>query len=262
MENLTKDVALVTGASKNIGKEIALTLASSGIDIACIFQYDAKSAEEVVKEINRLGRKAKMYQLDLRESSSVLKTINDIYEDFGHIDILVNNAAIRPKSKIEDVTSEEWDHVFEVNLKSPFFLSQAVIPKMREKRWGRIINIGGISAYTGTPQRPHVIASKLGVVGLTRALANETARWGITVNTIVPGIMDTSRENPEWYGDLEKFYQEKTDQIPAARLGNPKDVANTCLFLASDNATYITGQEIFVTGGMYPLTRQIINEYD
>jgi len=177
------------------------------------------------------------------------------------VDILVNNAAIRPLSKISEITLEEWDLVLATNLRAPFFLSQAVLPAMIRRKWGRIINIGGLDAYWGKPRRAHNVSAKLGLTGLTRALANEVARFGVTVNIVVPGTTDTVRPHPEWYPELEKLYNERRERIPMGRIGLPQEVANACLFLASDLATYTTAQEFFVSGGAYPLVRQPTDDY-
>ena len=195
---------------------------------------------------------------------SIGDAVSEINRDLGGIDILVNNAAIRPHARIADVSAAEWDSVMATNLRGPFFLSQAVIPGMREKQWGRIINIGGVDACWGNPQRPHVVSSKAGLVGLTRALANETARWGITVNIVVPGGFNTERQAPEGYtkSDLRKLKQAHQERVPMGRVGEPDELAGAVVFLASMQASYITGQELLVSGGAFPALRQPEHEYD
>lgn len=260
--DLSGRVSLVTGASRNIGRAVALTLASSGAFVVVGYGADEAAARKVCDDIRTGGGRGVPYWVELTDVEQLRSAVSAISALYGTIDILVHCAAVRPRVRIEAVTPEEWDFVQKVNLRGPFFLTQAVLPGMRAKRWGRIIFVGGVDAYWGKPQRPHVVASKLGVVGLSRALANETARWGITVNTVVPGTIDTKRARPEWYGEVDRFYSERLERIPLARLGSPHDVAWACLFLASNEAAYITGQELFVSGGAFPLVRQPCDEYD
>ena len=169
--------------------------------------------------------------------------------------------AIRPNTKISKITLEEWDLVFNTNLKAPFFLSQAVLPGMIERKWGRIINIGGTDAYWGKVRRAHGVSAKLGLVGLTRAMPLEVARFGVTINVVIPGTIDTQRPHPEWYPELKTGYAERLERIPMARLGDTQQVANACLFLASDLASFTTAQELFASGGAVPLVRQTLDEY-
>ena len=168
---------------------------------------------------------------------------------------------MRPRRKIADVEQSEWDRVHAVNLRAPFFLSQAVLPGMRERGWGRIVNVSGADAYHGDNQRAHVTASKLGIVGLMRALALETALWGVTVNSVVPGYIGTKRDHPEWYPDMAATDEERLARIPVGRVGTPLEVANAITFLCSREASYITGHDLVVTGGYFPLTRQPWYEY-
>jgi NAD(P)-dependent dehydrogenase (short-subunit alcohol dehydrogenase family) len=260
--DLSGHVGLVTGASRNIGRAIATVLAASGVNVACIARSDADALHDVCEEIGRLGGKASPFLADLRDIQSLRELGVAIRRDLGAVDILVHNAAMRPRRRIDEVTVEEWDDVFATNLRGSFFLSQIMIPDMRAKAWGRIIHVGGLDAYWGNPQRPHVVATKLGTVGLARALANETARWGITVNTVVPGVIETERLQVDWYGgSITDMYADRLMQIPQGRLGRPEDVANACLYFASDEASYVTGQELIVAGGA-PLLRQRAQEYE
>jgi 3-oxoacyl-[acyl-carrier protein] reductase len=262
---LDSHCVLVTGSARNLGRGTALAFGKTGSTVICAYHKGREAAETVVEEIIAAGGKALTIPLDLTDVDSIRSSIFSIDQMGLTVDILINNAANRPRNRIADVTPEEWDWVFATNLRGPFFLSQAVIPGMARQSWGRIINLSGVDAYRGNPQRPHNVASKLGIVGLSRALANETAQMGITVNTVVPGAMDTARYHPESEVDSATFQalvQERLLQIPLARLGQPEDVAYACVFLASDFSSYITGQELFVTGGMHPLVRQPPLEYD
>jgi len=254
-------IALVSGGNRNIGRSIVLTLARAGVTPLILYRDDQKAAQNVCAEVVAIGARSGIYQADLADAAGLKTLVQTIEKDFGGIDILVNNAAIRPNTKISDITLEEWDLVFNTNLRAPFFLSQAVLPGMIRKRWGRIINLGGTDAYWGKVKRAHGVSAKLGLVGLTRAMAVEVARFGVTVNVVVPGTIDTKRPHPEWYPELATGFAERLQRIPMARLGVPQEVANACLFLASELAAYSTAQELFVNGGSVPLVRQILDEY-
>jgi len=253
--------ALVSGAGKNIGRAIAVALGEMGACVTCGWAEDEAAAKETASLIVQGEGSANTRQIDLR-ATSYEELVHEIAGDRGAVDILVHNASVRPRRRIAEVTVAEWDEVHACNLRGPFFLSKAAIEGMRHRGWGRIIFIGGLDAYWGKAQRPHVVATKLGMVGLARALANETARWGITVNTVVPGTMDTIRPHPEWYPDNDEAYRQRTERIPMGRLGSPADVAHACAFLASEQAGYITGQELMVSGGAFPLVRQTSDDYE
>lgn len=255
-------IALITGGNRNIGRAIALAFAEAGTTPIILFHQDEDAASAVCKEIDKTGVRSAMFQADLADIDRLKEIVRQVDDDFGGVDILVNNAAIRPNSKISEITPEEWDGVFATNLRAPFFLSQAVLPTMVKKRWGRIVNISGTDAYVGKPRRAHGVSTKLGLVGLSRALAVEVARFGVTVNTLVPGTIDTVRPHPEWYPGLETDFAERKERIPMARLGQSHEVADACLFLASKRAAYTTAQELFVNGGGFPLVRQPIDEYE
>jgi 3-oxoacyl-[acyl-carrier protein] reductase len=254
-------VALITGGNRNIGRCIAVTLAKAGVTSVILFGRDENAARQTCAEIGEHGGvRAGMYQADLTDVERLRGVVKEIEQELGGVDILINNAAIRPARKISEITVEEWDLVFATNLRAPFFLSQAVLQGMVRKGWGRIVNISGTDAYWGKNRRAHGVSTKLGLVGLTRALASEVARFGVTVNTVVPGTIDTVRPRPDWYPELKSGFAERRKRIPMARLGKPQEVANACLFLASELATFTTGQELFVTGGV-PLVRQPLEEY-
>ncbi len=254
-------IALVTGGNRNIGRSIATMLSRAGAVPVILYRQDADVAQSFCAEITERGGRAGCYQADLTDVEGLRQVIGDVERKFGSVDILVNNAAIRPSQKIAEITVEDWDRVIATNLRAPFFLSQRVLPAMVKKRWGRIINIGGLDAYWGKPRRPHNVSAKLGLVGLTRALANEVAQFGVTVNAVIPGNIDTHRYIPQWYPNRERMHAERFERIPMARLGLSEEVANTCLFLASNLASYTTGQELFITGGGYPLVRHPVDDY-
>lgn len=259
---ITGRVAVVTGGNRNIGRSIVLTLAKQGAVPIVVYREGAQEAKKVCEEAEALGARAAMYQADLADTASLAPLAKKIESEHGSIDILVNNAAIRPNTRISKITLAEWNTVFDTNLKAPFFLSQAVLPGMIERKWGRIINIGGTDAYWGKVRRAHGVSAKLGLVGLTRAMALEVARFGVTINVVIPGTIDTQRPHPEWYPELKTGYAERLERIPMARLGQPQQVADACLFLASELASFTTAQELFASGGAVPLVRQTLDEYN
>jgi 3-oxoacyl-[acyl-carrier protein] reductase len=247
-------VALVTGGVRNIGRATALALAGSGATVAVTYARDGEAAAETVAAVEAAGGKAAAYQVDLTDVDALRAAVRRVRDDLGDVSILVNNAAVRPQHRIDEIEPADFDGVVAVNMRAPFFTAQAVLPAMREQGWGRIVNLSGGTAVFGGVKRAHVVASKLGVVGLSRALALETATWGVTVNSVVPGAIDTTRAEAS-------PVEHHLDRIPVGRLGRPEEIAATVLFLCSPEAAYITGQEIKVTGGHSPLTRQPWAEY-
>jgi 3-oxoacyl-[acyl-carrier protein] reductase len=258
---LTGKVALITGGGRNIGRAVALSLAGVGAVPVILYNEDEATARGVVDEINVAGGRAGLCQADIADVAQCRAVVAKVAAEFGDIDILINNAAVRPHSKISQISLEEWDRVLSVNLRAPFFLSQAVLPAMVRKKWGRIINMGGSDGYNGKPRRAHGVSSKMGLVGLTRALANEVAQFGVTVNIVVPGTIDTKRPHPEWYPGVENGFAARMTRVAMGRQGLSQEVANACLFLVSDLASYTTGQEMFVSGGAAPIVRQPEEEY-
>jgi 3-oxoacyl-[acyl-carrier protein] reductase len=254
-------VALVSGGNRNIGRSIALALAGAGVHTAILYRQDEPAAREVCAGIAARGVRAASFAVNLADAQGLAGVVRKVESALGEVDILVNNAAIRPNPKFSEITVADWDQVFATNLRAPFFLSQAVLPAMIRKSWGRIISLGGTDAYTGKVRRAHGAAAKAGLIGMTRALALEVARFGVTVNMVVPGPIDTVRPRPEWYPDLDTGFAERLERIPMARLGKPQEVADACLFLASARAGYTTGQELFVSGGAVPVVRQPFEEY-
>jgi NAD(P)-dependent dehydrogenase (short-subunit alcohol dehydrogenase family) len=253
--------ALVTGAGRNVGRAIALALADAGAAVACAWRENELAAQATCDQIVAGGGTAVPVQVDLRSVPALRAAVAETEERLGSLDILVNCAAVRPHARIDEISEERWDTVLGINLRGPFFLAQAAIPGMKRRGWGRIVNISGVDVYWAGPQRSHVVASKAGLSGLTRALANETARWGITVNAIVPGILDTVRVGGH-SEEVERWLQAFVARVPVGRIGRPEEVAFTCLFLVSEQAGYITGQEVIVSGGAFPLSREINSEYD
>ncbi len=247
--------ALITGASRNIGREIALTFAREGADLVLNTRTSQAELNEVAGKCRELGVKTHTLIADVSDSASVKKMVADSIEALGNIDILVNNVAIRPHKPILEVTDEEWHHTLGVNLHAAFYLCKAVLPAMMERKTGSIIALGGQSAITGRPNTSIVTTAKTGVVGLIRAVAAEMAPYNIRANVVNPGSTDTSRDNPDWYpefqAEVSRGSSEHLKEIPMGRQGTVQDIANACLFFASDESSYITGDSVNVMGGRY-----------
>lgn len=241
-------VAIVTGSGRNIGRATALELARRGAAVVVNARANRLEAEGVVGEIEALGGKAIAAVADVGDQTQVNAMMERALEAFGRVDILVNNAGMRAAQGIADMTAEQWRQVLAVNLDAPFFCAQAVVPGMMERGWGRIINVSGLNAFSGRAGWAHVCASKMGALGLTRALAAELAEYNILVNHIVPGAFDTTPP-PEQAGGAMPPAAARAAGIPLGRLGMPQEIAATCAFLASDDASFITGQTIHVNGG-------------
>jgi 3-oxoacyl-[acyl-carrier protein] reductase len=247
-------VALVTGGTRNIGAGTAAALSRAGASVAVLGRADKRQLDETLKRLRETGP-AFGALVDLADPQAVMSVVDEIEDDLGPVDILVNNAGVRPRAALTDISVEAWDGVIAVNMRAPFLFAQRVVPGMMDRRWGRIINVSGLDALAGSHDRVHVTSSKGGLFGLTAALAPACALRGITVNTVVPGAIDTHRHTPEWYPDLDAFYRASEKRIAMGRLGTIEEVADTILFLVSDMASYTTGQTITVAGG-FPLVRR------
>jgi 3-oxoacyl-[acyl-carrier protein] reductase len=241
MDNLAGKVALVTGASLGIGRAIAEAFGKAGIDVAVnYFQHQAE-AEEVCGLIRRTGPRALAVQADVAKSAEVARLVKTVEESLGPIAILVNNAGVTRPQPLEEIREEDWDELLTVNLKSAFLLTQQVVPGMRARHWGRILNISSVAAHTGGVVGPHYAASKAGLLGLTHSYANLLVREGITVNAIAPALIYTQMvaANP----------RARTDLIPVGRFGQVEEVSDVAVMLVGNG--YITGQTINVDGGWY-----------
>lgn len=235
--------AIVTGAGKNIGRAIALDLADGGASVAVVVRSDLKSAEAVVREIEARGSKGLAIKADVSDAADIKRMVAETLAAFGRLDILVNNASIRPEAPVEEITLESWRAVMGVSLEGPFLCVQAALPAL-EKAKGAIVNIGGLTAYLGAVNRAHVVSAKAGLDGLTKALAVEFAPRGITVNLVSPGMIDTHREGAE-------PAHRKTRTTPLGRRGRPEDVSAMVRYLAGPKGRYLTGQTIHVNGGVF-----------
>ncbi|MEK5392021.1 3-oxoacyl-[acyl-carrier-protein] reductase [Margalitia sp. FSL K6-0131] len=239
-------VALVTGSSRGIGREIAIEFAREGADVVVNYAGSEAKAKEVAEEIQAMGRNAIIYQCNVANSDEVQNMVKDTTQHFGKLDILVNNAGITRDNLLMRMKDDEWDDVINTNLKSVFLTTKAVTRQMMKQRSGKIINVASIVAISGNPGQANYVAAKAGVIGLTKTTAKELASRGITANAIAPGFITTDMTDklPE---DLKA---EMLKQIPLARLGQPKEVAKVAVFLASDDSNYLTGQTLHVDGGM------------
>lgn len=243
--SLEGKVALVTGSSRNIGRAIALEFGRHGASVVINARTSAEEAESTAKEVEALGVKAISVLADVSDENQVRAMVDRVLDEFGRIDILANNTGLRRSRPITEMTTEEWRSVLAVNLDGPFFCCRAVVPSMLATGWGRIINVSGLNAFIGRTEWAHVCASKMGALGLTKALAVELAPQKITVNHIVPGPIDTTHGSSS---DMERTAK-RIATVPQGRLGMPEEIANMCAFLASDAASFITGQTIHVNGG-------------
>ena len=243
---LENQVAVVTGAGRGIGHAIALRLAQEGARVASVSRSE-ENAKKTADEINATRSDcARAYAVDVADHAAVQKAAAQILEDFGRVDVLVNNAGVTRDGLSMRMSMEDWDTVLDTNLKGAFSFSQAVMRSMIKQRSGRIINISSVSGLTGNAGQANYAASKAGLIGLTKTLARELASRGITVNAVAPGFIVTDMTSAL----SEEVKQIIMSKIPLAKLGQPEDIAAAVAFLASPEANYITGQVLTVDGGM------------
>jgi NAD(P)-dependent dehydrogenase (short-subunit alcohol dehydrogenase family) len=244
--------ALITGASRNIGRAIALAFAAEGAALVLNTRANREELEAVAAECVKAGARALPILGDVADPSAVTAMVERARAEIGPVDVLVCNAAIRPHRPFVETAPEEWHRVFAVDLHSAYYLARAVVPEMIQRGRGSIIAMGGQSSITGRPNTAAVTAAKTGLLGLVRALAAELGPSGIRVNMVVPGTIDTERRYAEWYPEFRQSppgSPERLKQIPLRRLGRPEDIAEACVFLASDASSYVTGDTIRVMGG-------------
>jgi len=234
-------VALVTGGSRGIGRFVALGLAEAGANVAVNYRERREAAEEVCAEIRKLGRAAMVVQADVGVAAEVERLVETAERELGEVEILVNNAGITQVKKFDALTEVDWDEIVRVNLKSAFLLTRRVLPAMRKRRWGRIINLSSVAAQTGGVIGPHYAASKAGLIGLTHSYASLLAKEGITVNAIAPALIETEMvtSNPN----------ASPERLPVGFFGKPEEIGRVAVMLAE--SAFMTGQTISVNGGWY-----------
>ncbi|MGP4065459.1 3-oxoacyl-[acyl-carrier-protein] reductase [Oceanobacillus sp. M65] len=238
--------ALVTGASRGIGREIALELARQGANVAVNFSGNEAKAQEVVEEIKAIGRNAIKVQADVANETSVKEMVKEVIGEFGTLDILVNNAGVTRDNLLMRMKEEEFDQVINTNLKGVFICTKTVTRQMMKQKSGQIINVSSIVGVSGNPGQANYVAAKAGVIGLTKTTAKELASRNIRVNAVAPGFISTDMTDAL----TEEQQAGMLDMIPLGKLGKPEEVAKVVRFLASEDASYITGQTIHIDGGM------------
>jgi 3-oxoacyl-[acyl-carrier protein] reductase len=241
MDDISGKIALVTGASRGIGRAIALALAEAGTDVVVNYFTQESAAQETCGRIRGHGRRALAIRADVSRAEEVAQLVAAVERGLGPVEILVNNAGITRPQPLHEITEKDWDELLDTNLKSVFLVSQQVLPSMRPRNWGRIINLSSVAAQTGGVVGPHYAASKAGILGLTHSYAALLSKEGITVNAIAPALVYTEMvaANPKARADL----------IPVGRFGEVEEVAQVAVMLARNG--YITGQTINVNGGWY-----------
>jgi len=242
--DLSHKTAIVTGASQGIGETIAIEMAKSGATVFCLAR-NKEALDTTIKKITENGGKATAFSCDISNNDDFKSIILNIVKEYGSIDILVNNAGITKDNLLMRMSDDQWDDVLNINLKGSFTCIRSVIKHMMKKKFGRIINITSIVGITGNAGQANYAASKSGLIGLTKSIAKEVASRGITANCVAPGWIETSMTDQLSTEVKNKFLS----QIPTGKIGQSKDIANTVIFLASDEAEYITGQTITVDGG-------------
>ncbi|CEH32031.1 3-oxoacyl-ACP reductase [Aneurinibacillus migulanus] len=240
-------VALVTGASRGIGRAIALELARQGADVAINYAGNEAAARDVADEIAKLGRRALVVKANVADADEVETMVKQTIDEMGKLDILVNNAGITRDNLLMRMKEAEFDEVIAINLKGVFNCTKAVTRPMMKARGGRIINISSVVGVMGNAGQANYVAAKAGVIGMTKSVARELASRGITVNAVAPGFIETDMTSVLGEDTRESLL----GQIPLARLGKPEDIANMVAFVASEKAGYITGQVFHIDGGMY-----------
>jgi 3-oxoacyl-[acyl-carrier protein] reductase len=245
-KELAGRVAIVTGAGRNIGRAVALALAEAGAAVAVNGRADRAAVDQVVGEIAARGGSAVAVMADVTDEAAVARMAQETAQRLGRIDILVNNAARRPECAFEAMSLADWRSVLATILDGSFLCVKAALAHLQRSGAGAVVNIGGLSAHLGSRNRAHVVTAKAGLIGFTRALAHDLAQHAITVNCVVPGLIDTARDPA-----APLPYHHRTSRTLTGRLGTPEEVAAAVRFLAGPDARYLTGQALHVNGGLY-----------
>jgi 3-oxoacyl-[acyl-carrier protein] reductase len=245
---LTGRTALITGSGQNIGRAIALAYARLGANVVVNGHRNQAAIDTVAAEARSLGVGALAVLADVGEPAAIQSMVDQATATFGGVDISVSNASVRLHSPFLDISLEEWQRIINSNLNASFYLARAVIPGMKQRGWGRIIHISGRDGFMPIPNRVHNITCKAGVYAMAKALALEFGPYGITANTVSPGLIDTTRDWTQ-YPQFRNGYGERIKEIPVRRAGHVDEIAAACAYLASDAAGFVTGQVIHVNGG-------------
>ncbi len=240
-------VAIVTGGASGIGEGICFLLADKGAKVA-IFDVASDGAKKVAKKIVKSGGEAQEFKVDVAKASEVDNAVKEVISKFGKVDILVNDAGVTIASEVVKMSEETWDKVNGVNLKGVFLCCRAVVPQLKKRKYGKIVNIASYLAPRGCPYYAHYSATKAGVIAFTQGLALELGPYKINVNAVGPGYIDTPLSRHDMTPETKKLFEEQ--KIPLRRVGMPRDIADTVLFLVSNESSYITGQCIYVCGGL------------
>lgn len=244
--NLSGRVALVTGGSRGIGKAIVARLAGAGAKVAFVYQSNQAAAEALAAELTTQGAEVRAFQADVSKKEAADRVVEQVVEAFGRLDILVNNAGITKDGLLATMSSEQWQQVIDINLTGVFNFCQAATRTMMSQRYGRVINMSSVAADFSNPGQVNYAASKAGIEGFSRCMATELAKRGVTVNCVAPGFIETDMT----ISVVNSFGDKIKQSIPVRRLGKPEDIANAVHFLASEEASYITGQTLKVDGGL------------
>jgi 3-oxoacyl-[acyl-carrier protein] reductase len=246
---LAGHVALVTGSGRNIGRSIAMLFAQEGASVVVNGHRDAAAVDEVVAAITHAGGTAIGVMADVSDPDDVKRLVEEGTEALGVIDIVVNNVGRRLRQPLDEITIADWQDTINHNLSSAFYITHYALPAMREKGWGRIINISGYDGWTGhMAQRAHNVAAKAGMHGLTKAIGREAGVWGVTSNTVAPGAIATVRDEKQYeHVDIDAI----AGRLAIKKAGDVEDIAEACLYLAGDSGKYVTGQVIHVNGGEF-----------
>jgi len=242
--------ALVTGAGQNIGRGIVLMLAEAGANVVVNGRKNLAAVEEVAKEARELGVKALPILADVGDHKAVERMVAEAIEKLAPIDIAISNAGVRPRQAFHEITVEDWHHVLDNNLNAAFYIARCVLPGMQSRGWGRLINISGQDGWKGLANRAHNVTCKAGMFAFAKAIALEYGPYGITSNTVAPGIIDTTRIEKDYPNYLQMNLDRK-GRIPVRRLGRPDDIGSACLYLCSEAGSFITGQVLHVNGGEF-----------
>ncbi len=243
-------VALVTGSGQNIGRAIALALARQGADVVINGRHDHDKIDAVAEEARAEGVRALAVLADVGDPVAVQRMVDLAEAELGGIDIAISNVSVRLHKPFLDITIEEWNGVLNANLSAAFYLARCVLPHMQRRGWGRIIHISGRDGFTPIANRAHNVTCKAGMFALSKAIALEFGRFGITANTVAPGIIETSRDS-EQYPDFVARYEKRRLAMPVQRFGTVDEVADACCYLAGEEAGFVTGQVLHINGGEF-----------